>query len=363
MIIERTHYFAHPGKAGEVLAVRRRACAVRLALGLPAGEIFVKQDGGDGSEPDVTWQCGFADEAEQAADLAARGASGDFEAVRADMKAAMARFERHVFRRADLALDSGVRATSLLGHPIVPREIGFDSGGFALKGWLHLPPGKGPFPCMITNHGSTIEQGTEDVSRPGTAALLMSWGIASFLPHRRGYGASEGPAWREEVRAPFGTAEYDRRLVTRLDRESMDVLAALDVVAALPEIRSNHIGVMGSSFGGVNTLLAATRTDRFTCAVEFAGAAMNWDRTPGLRQLMLDSAACLTIPIFFIQAENDYSIRPTRELAASLAQTGKIFQSKIYPPFGVNPHEGHLLESSGPAIWAEDVRRFLERHL
>jgi carboxymethylenebutenolidase len=363
MIIERTHYFAHPGRAGEVLAIRRRACTVRLALGLPAGEIFVKQEGGDGSEPDVTWQCGFADEAAQAADLAARAASADFAAVRADMTAAMARFERHVFCRADLALDSGMRATSLSGHPIAPREISFVSGGFALKGWLHLPPGPGPFPCMITNHGSTIEQGTEDVSRPGTAALLMSWGIASFLPHRRGYGASEGPAWREEVPAPFGTEDYDRQLAARLERESSDVLAALDVVAALPEIRGDHIGAMGSSFGGVNTLLAAAKTDRFTCAVEFAGAAMNWDRTPGLRQVMLDAAARLKVPIYFIQAENDYSIRPTRELAASLAGTGKIVQSTIYPAFGVNNHEAHLLESRGPAIWAEDVRRFLERHL
>ena len=64
----------------------------------------------------------------------------------------------------------------------------------------------------------------------------MSWGIASLLPHRRGYGASEGPAWREEVPARFGTEDYDRQLAARLDRESDDVLAALDVVAALPEI-------------------------------------------------------------------------------------------------------------------------------
>ena len=40
---------------------------------------------------------------------------------------------------------------------------------------------------------------------------------------------------------------------------------------------------MGSSFGGINTLFAAAKTDRFRCAVEFAGAAMNWDRTPALR--------------------------------------------------------------------------------
>ena len=38
-IVERTHYYAKPGLAAEVLDVRRKASAVRLSIGLPAGEI------------------------------------------------------------------------------------------------------------------------------------------------------------------------------------------------------------------------------------------------------------------------------------------------------------------------------------
>jgi dienelactone hydrolase len=362
-VIERTHYFALPGRQEDVLATRRRACGVRLQIGLDAGEIFVRHLGGDGSEADVTWQCGFADEDAHARDLAARGASPEFEAVRASMRGLIARFERHVFAPVALDLPSGMRDTPIDGHAITPREIDFTSGAYRLKGWLHLPLGPGPFPCLITNHGSGIDKGTLDVSRPGIAALLMSWGIASFLPHRRGYGASEGPAWREEVSSPYGSAEYDAELAARLDAEAADVLAALDVVADLPEIDSSHIGVMGSSFGGTTTLLAASKTSRFTCAIDFAGAAMNWDRTPGLRALMIDAARRLTMPAFFIQAANDYSIRPTQELPHALAGSGHIVQSRIYPAFGVNAHEGHLLESRGPVIWSADVRSFLERHL
>ena len=362
-LIERTQYFAHPGQAGAVLATRQRACRVRLALGLPAGEILVRHPGGDGNEPDVTWQCAFADPAAHQRDLAARAQSPDFETVRADMRTLIARFERHVFATAPLGLPSGLRDTPIDGHPIVPREIDFTSGPYRLKGWLHLPPGAGPFPCLITNHGSGIEKGTLDVSRPGTAALLMSWGIASFLPLRRGYGASQGPGWREEVSAAYGTEEYDAQLAARLDAESDDVLAALGVVAALPEIDPRHIGVMGSSFGGTTTLLAAAKSCRFTCAIDFAGAAMNWDRTPGLRRLMTAAAHRLTMPVFFAQAENDYSIGPTQGLVDALQGTGKIVASRIFPPFGVNAHEGHLLEKSGPTVWSADIRHFLERHL
>jgi dienelactone hydrolase len=363
IVIERTHYFAHPDLTDQVLATRRRACAVRLAIGLPPGKVFCKRPGGDGSEADVSWQCTFPDEAAQRRDLEARSASAEFEAVRASMRALIVRFERHLFTPVALDLPSGLRDTSIDGHPILPREIAFTSGTNRLKGWLHLPPGQGPFPCLITNHGSGISQGTEDISRPGTASLLMSWGIASFLPHRRGYGASEGVAWRDEVTAPYGTEEYDRQLADRLDAESDDVLAALDVVSPLREIDARHIGVMGSSFGGTATLLAASKTDRFTCAIDFAGAAMNWDRTPGLRRLMTEAALRLTMPVFFIQAANDYSIRPTIELTKAFVGKDKVMQSRVFPTFGMNAYEGHLLESQGPTVWSADVRRFLERYL
>jgi len=82
VIVERTQYFAKPGLAAEVLDQRRKACAVRLSIGLPVGEIFVKHPSGDGSEPDVAWQCTFTDAAAREADVAARGASTAFESVR-----------------------------------------------------------------------------------------------------------------------------------------------------------------------------------------------------------------------------------------------------------------------------------------
>jgi len=94
MIVERTQYFAKPGLAADVLDLRRKACAVRLLIGLPAG---VKHPSGDGSEPDVAWQCTFGNAAEREADLAARAASAAFEGVRVQMRKLLARFERQVF--------------------------------------------------------------------------------------------------------------------------------------------------------------------------------------------------------------------------------------------------------------------------
>jgi acetyl esterase/lipase len=90
---------------------------------------------------------------------------------------------------------------------------------------------------------------------------------------------------------------------------------------------------------------------------------MNWDRTPALRAFMTEAALRLVQPIFLIQAANDYSIRPTRELAEALRGAGRTVWAEVYPDFGVTPMEGHLFESRGAQIWAADVHRFLERHL
>jgi hypothetical protein len=76
--------------------------ARRVSIGLPAGEIFVEYHRGNGNEPDVAWQCTFADVAAREADLAARAASAEFESVRVQMRQLYARFERQVLAVASL---------------------------------------------------------------------------------------------------------------------------------------------------------------------------------------------------------------------------------------------------------------------
>ena len=116
--------------------------------------------------PTSTWECAFDESRTQQADLAARAASPEFEAVRAEMRAAIARFERHDrHARSRPPLANGMRRSTLAGHPIAPREIAFESGDHAnSKAISTCRRARARFRASVTNHGSGIDKGTLDVS-------------------------------------------------------------------------------------------------------------------------------------------------------------------------------------------------------
>jgi len=246
---------------------------------------------------------------------------------------------------------------------VVPEEVAFDSNGLALRGYLYRPPGGGPVPCVVNNHNSRLRPGTWDVSRPQTAALMMSWGYAFFFPHRRGYGNSPGTPLAAAVPAPVGTADHDRQIVRRLDEECDDVLAATEFLRRQPGIDGTRIALSGSSRGGILSLLAAARDRRCRCAVNFSGGASQWAGHPRLKEKMLAAARGLEVPIFLAQAANDLDTAATTDLAAELEAAGRDHVCRVYPPWGHTTGEAHLFEVYGAAVWGPDVGAFLARYL
>src|SRR5262249_37096525 len=98
-------------------------------------------------------------------------------------------------------------------------------------------------------------------------------------------------------------------------------------------------------------------------AVDFAGAAMTWNDSPEIRERLQSAVRGARVPIYFIQAENDYNLAPSRMLAAAMERVGKPHKMTIYPPFGTTRQEGHSLGLRGGRIWEADVFAFLDQHL
>ena len=96
MIVSFNFYYARPGVADAVLAQRLRASDVRVRIGLPYGRVMRRTAGGE-ALPDVIWEQEFDAVEEHNADMAARAASAEFEAIRAGMRPLLRRFERPLF--------------------------------------------------------------------------------------------------------------------------------------------------------------------------------------------------------------------------------------------------------------------------
>lgn len=257
-----------------------------------------------------------------------------------------------------------------------PDTVVVPSGHLRLKGLLWQPAGHGPFPAVLFNHGSWPTNTRS--GRPAreifeqAAALgpvFARHGFVFLFLFRRGAGlsVSQGVSAADLLDMEFAANGQEARNRTQLrlleGNELTDALAGLAFLRALPKVDPRRIAVAGHSFGGSLTLLVAERDTSLIAAVDFAGAAGSWDRSPQLRARLLKAVGAATMPLFFIHAANDYSVAPGKALAAERHRLAKPYRIKIYPAFGTTTSEGHNLVDFSVSAWESDVFTFLDEQL
>ena len=240
--------------------------------------------------------------------------------------------------------------------PYVPSIVTYATTPGILRGYLYYPAGHGPFPAVIFHHGSEEDPGAKN----DQAHFYVAHGFALFLPHRRGQGLSVG-AGVNIVQAFRSSGRDPAVLVDHLERQADDAAASVRYVQGLPNIDATRVAVAGCSLGGIEALLLAERDLGIRAAIDFAGAAMTWASSPPLQRRMKEAARGARVPIFFLQAENDFDVAPSRVLADEMNRAGKPMRVHVFPAQGIGPEDGHgfCLAGAGSPPWGDEVLAFL----
>ena len=131
--------------------------------------------------------------------------------------------------------------------------VDYPSDGLTITGILQIPPGEGPFPVIVMNHGF-FPRG-EYASGDGTyraAAVLNRAGYLTISPDYRSWGGSD-----------VGYSLFHTGLVA-------DVLNLVSSLPSLPLADSSRIGMWGHSMGGGIATRVLTVDDRIRAAFLYA---------------------------------------------------------------------------------------------
>lgn len=139
------------------------------------------------------------------------------------------------------------------------EPVTFESGDATLVGTLVLPTRAGPHPAIVMVHGS----GPATRRHGSNVPFLASHGIAVLTYDKRGVGESTSP--RKWWQSSFEELAHD-------------ILAGLRFLQNRRDIRSDQIGLYGSSQGGWIVALAATLSPDVAFIIMGSGPAVDLPR-------------------------------------------------------------------------------------
>jgi dienelactone hydrolase len=251
--------------------------------------------------------------------------------------------------------------------PCNKRHVTFKSGGLTLAGYLYQPPGPGPFPAVLWNHGSEPDPGGGP-QFDSVAAVFVPAGFAVFAPMRRGHSDSQGEYIRESIREEsslHGQAPGLRLGVHLLETSQVDdQLAGLAFLKRQSFVDTTRLVVAGCSFGGIQTIFGAAGHVGYRAAVPISPAALSWENNPDLQSRLKDVVSKIDIPVFLIQPAKDASLEPAKVLGPILMRRNAANRVKIFPAVGPEAQQAHCFGGAqGMHIWAPEVVAFVQAAL
>lgn len=239
----------------------------------------------------------------------------------------------------------------------------FEGNTGTLRGEVWVPPHHAASGLVLWNHGSRGRGRGLNAPRGRGRTALDVWldlGLSVFTCSRRGYDDSEGQDIHHVLdHQEFGSIGYYECLAQRLYLELEDVLAAVGYARTQDWGKCCPIICSGYSLGAILTILALRESDELAAGIAFALGAITWEPSARMRGLITAGAASVDKPVMLIQASNDYSTGPTRNIGPILQKNNSLSRSLLMGACGGTPDDGHVVSALGADDWYPDVREFL----
>ena len=227
-----------------------------------------------------------------------------------------------------------------------------------LQATLFQPPGPGPFPLVVLNHGSSEKPGHEQTrSRISYAAdYFVSRGYAVLMPMMRGYAGSSGHQ-----------VPVNCELANLAIANGRDILLTIDYASTLPQIDTRRVVVAGQSFGGWNTLgVGALHDPRVVALINFNGGVVYSACRDSQNRLSEESAKLAqggSVPSLWFYGDNDtlFDRETWDALYKSYVWAGGQAEVVDFGHFFDDSHNVLGMEE-GLALWVPKVDEFLARN-
>lgn len=234
---------------------------------------------------------------------------------------------------------------------------------------VYQPPGDGPFPTMLMNHGSTGMGKNPALfgltwASPEIGEYFARRGWQVLFPQRRGRGSSDG-VYDEGFRADRAQGySCDAALATAgFDRAMQDLEVVLAHVQTRPDVDARRLLVGGVSRGGILAVaLAGAHPARFEGVVNFVGGWIGQGcrdaRT--VNPALMQRGAAFKGPMLWLYGDQDpyYRLAHSRANFDAFRQAGGQGEFLSFaPPTGM---DGHMIFLS-PGLWSKALDDYLAR--
>lgn len=229
-------------------------------------------------------------------------------------------------------------------------------GTVELETTVYRPPGDGPFPLAVVNHGKAedLPRAQPRMRPTSMARYLLERGYAVVVPMRQGFASSSG-----SYQGAGCNVESNGRM------QAEDVAATIAHFSRQAWVDPGRIVVIGQSHGGWTTLAygAEKPVPGVRALVNFAGGlrqtrCRNWEGA--LAHAAANYGKQTTLPSLWLYGDNDSYFGPDtfRAMHSAYTRAGAPAKLLAYGSFGVDSHKLFAAED-GRATWEAPLDEFL----